>query len=377
MRDFTSTLPLVDHHCHGVVSRELDRAGFEALLTEGHRLVPGCTQFDKPLGLMITRWCAPCLGLEAHATPEAYLASRAALGTAEVTRRLAGGSQVELMLVDTGHRAADILDPAEMEAATGIQAREVVRIEAIMEEVARTGVTTGAALLRGFDERLAERSRDAVALKSIVAYRTTFDIDYGRPSQAEADSAGDTWLRELATGTARRLENETLIRFALWRAGDLCRDRRLPLQVHVGFGDRDIRMPRCDPTVFTPFIAAMEPWDVPITLLHCYPFIREAAWLSEVFSNVYIDIGVIQNFTGPAAATIIAEAMEITPFYKQLYSSDAFGLPELHFLGARLFRNGLADVLSRWVLQGDLTTARAEAIARAISHENARRIYPI
>lgn len=193
----------------------------------------------------------------------------------------------------------------------------------------------------------------------------------------EAEAAGDRWLKALAAGTTRRLEDETLIRHALWQAGDLCRQHRYPLQLHVGFGDRDIQMPKCDPTVFSPFIAAMEEWDVPITLLHCYPFLREAAWLAEVYSNVYIDIGVIQNFTGPAAPRILAEAMELTPFYKQLYSSDAFGLAELHFLGARIFRNALAQVLNDWIAAGELTSKRAEQIAMAIASGNARRIYPI
>lgn len=59
MQSFIDSLKLIDHHCHGVVSRELDRAGFETLMSEGHRPVPGCSQFDKPLGLMIQRWCAP------------------------------------------------------------------------------------------------------------------------------------------------------------------------------------------------------------------------------------------------------------------------------------------------------------------------------
>jgi predicted TIM-barrel fold metal-dependent hydrolase len=375
MQSFIDALPLIDHHCHGVVSRDLDRVGLEALMTEGHRRTPGVSQFDKPLGLMVQRWCAPVLGLEPHAAPEAYVERRTALGIAEVTRRLVGGSGTAMLILDTGLRAAEILGVEGMAAATGVATREVVRIEAVMEEVARSGVSSGAALLHGFDDLLAARAQTAVGLKSIVAYRTSFDIDQTAPSNAEAALAGDAWLSALARGTARRLEDATLIRYALWRAGEICRERGFPLQLHVGFGDSDVRMPKCDPTVFTPFIASMEAWNVPITLLHCYPFIREAGWLAEVFSNVYMDIGVIQNFTGPAAPRIVAEAMEITPFFKHLYSSDAFGLPELYFLGAKLFRNALARVLDGWIADGDATVAQAEAIASAVSHENARRIY--
>ncbi|MBB3771412.1 hypothetical protein FHS55_002011 [Angulomicrobium tetraedrale] len=377
MQSYIDSLSLIDHHCHGVVTRPLDRPAFEALMSEGHKPVAGCTQFDKPLGAVLLRWCAPVLGLPPHAEPEDYVATRLKLAPDEVTRRLVGSTGVSNLLIDTGHRSDAILTPEGMTHATGLDAREVVRIEAIMEEVARLGPADGAALRKGFDARLEERAKGAVGLKSIVAYRTTFDIDQTPPGVAEVDRAGDAWLKALADGSSRRLEDPVLIRHALFRAGELCRTHRYPLQLHVGFGDADILMPKCDPTVFTPFIAQMEKWDVPITLLHCYPFLREAAFLAEVFANVYVDIGVIQNFTGPSAPRVLAEIMELTPFYKQLYSSDAFGLAELHFLGARVFRNALASVLHDWITRGEITVKKAESIARAIASENARRIYPV
>jgi len=376
MRSFLNHLPLVDHHCHGVVDGDLDRPRFEALFSEGHRPVAGCSQFDKPLGLVIRRHCAPLLDLPAFPEPDAYIARRAELGATEVNRRLIVATGVSDLLVDTGHRSDAILDPAGLTALTGIRAREVVRIEAVMEAAARTS-GSGAELRRRFDTLLAERAEGAIGLKSIVAYRCTFDIDQSDPAPGAVDSAGDAWLKALADGTARRLEDPVLIRYALWRAGELCRRHRYPLQLHVGFGDQDILMPKCDPTWFTPFIRAMEAWDVPLTLLHCWPFVREAAFLAEVFSNVYFDVGVILNYTGPSAVGIMAEAMELAPFYKQLYSSDAFGLAELHYLGARIFRDTLGEVLSRWIADGHVTIADAERYARMIASENARRIYPL
>lgn len=376
MRAFLDHLPLIDHHCHGVVDGDLDRPRFEALFSEGHRPVAGCSQFDKPLGLVIRRHCAPLLDLPAFAAPEAYIGRRAELGAAEVNRRLIVATGVCDLLVDTGHRSDAILDPAALTALTGISAREVVRIEAVMEAAARAS-GSGAELRRRFDALLTERAAGAIGLKSIVAYRCTFDIDQSDPAPSLVESAGDAWLAALAAGTARRLEDPVLIRYALWRAGELCRQHRYPLQLHVGFGDQDILMPKCDPTWFTPFIQAMEAWDVPLTLLHCWPFIREAAFLAEVFSNVYFDVGVILNYTGPSAIGIMAEAMELAPFYKQLYSSDAFGLAELHYIGARIFRDTLGDLLSRWIADGHVTVADAERYARMIASENARRIYPL
>lgn len=374
------TLPierLVDHHCHGVVVADLDRAGIEALMSEAHRpAIPGVTQFDKPLGLVLRRYCAPALGLEPLAEPAAYVARRAALGGEEASRRLMRAAGVSELLIDTGHRGDAILDVPAMAALTGCPAREVVRIEAVMEAAARQA-GSGADLLDRFGADLAARAGGAVALKSIVAYRTTFDIDQTRPTLAEAAAAGDGWLRAIDGGGWQRLEDPTLIRHALFEALDTCAEHGFPLQLHVGVGDRDVDMPRCDPTIFVPFVLAAEARDVPITLLHCFPFVREAAWMAEVFSNLYFDVGFTLNFTGPLARRAMEDALEMGPFFKQLYSSDAFGLAELHHLGAVQFRRVLSEVLTDWVGDGHCTHRDADRIAAMIAHGNAERIYRI
>ena len=60
---------LIDHHCHGVVDANLNRAAFEDLITESDRPAPaGTTFFDTQLGFALRRHCAPVLDLdEAHA----------------------------------------------------------------------------------------------------------------------------------------------------------------------------------------------------------------------------------------------------------------------------------------------------------------------
>jgi uncharacterized protein len=135
-------VPLVDHHCHGVVSSDLDRERFELLATESDRPAPpGCTGFDSQVGFAIRRWCGPVLGLEPHAAPEDYLAQRARLGAAEVNRRLLGAAGVGRFLLDTGYQADDLLGPGEMAAVAGSSAAEVVRLEAVAEQVALRGAS--------------------------------------------------------------------------------------------------------------------------------------------------------------------------------------------------------------------------------------------
>lgn len=64
-------------------------------------------------------------------------------------------------------------------------------------------------------------------------------------------------------------------------------------------------------------------------------------------------------------------------FSKQLYSSDAFGLSELYYLGQKLFRKGIKQRLDRWIAEDFCTIKEADEIVRLIAAENARRIYPV
>ncbi|WP_066685131.1 amidohydrolase family protein [Sphingomonas sp. CCH18-H6] len=368
-------IPLIDHHCHGIRKGDLDRVAFEALISESYRPPARHTDhFFKPLGLLILRDCAPLIGLEPHCEPDAYIERRAALGHEEAARRLLGASGISTYLVDTGHRAEDLTTPEELAALANAEAREVVRIEAVIEEVARIGEL--ASFARRCEEALLSRARGAVGLKSVIAYRATFAIDQSRPSGVAVAEAAEAWLKEL--GDSRpRLVDPVLLRFGLWLGLDVCRTLEIPLQVHVGFGDPDVYMYACDPTRLTDFLRAAEDAEVPVTLLHNYPFIREAGWLAEIFQNVYYDVGAILNFLGASAGGAMRHAMELGPFGKHLFSSDAFGLPELHYLGALQFRRTLGAVIDRWISGGHCSAAQADRIVRAIASANASAIYPL
>ena len=110
-------------------------------------------------------------------------------------------------------------------------------------------------------------------------------------------------------------------------------------------------------------------------LLHNYPFHRHAAYLAQVFPNVYVDAGLATHTLGHRAPALIAEMLELTPFGKFLYSSDAFGLAELYYLGALLFRQGLSDFLRAGLEDDAWTEDDAARIARMIGVGNARRAY--
>jgi predicted TIM-barrel fold metal-dependent hydrolase len=357
---------LVDHHCHGVVTDALDRAGFESLLTEG-ALWPGISPFDSPVGVAVRRHCAPLLDLPRHAPPEAYLARRAELGPQEVNRRFLTAAGTDVFCVDTGYAPERLTTPAQLARTAGGTAYEVVRLENVAEAVAARGVEPSgyADAFRAAALRAVGRP-GVVAVKSVTAYRTGFDLAPERPSDGEVTRAAADWLAR-----GGRLADPVLVRHLLWTAVDL----GLPLQLHTGFGDSDIRMHRVDPTHLTDWLH-LTAGTVPVLLLHCWPYQRQAAYLAAVFEQVYLDVGLTLHHVGPARSrAILAEALEITPFRKLLYSSDAYGVAEFHFLGALSFRKGLAALLQERVDADELSLPDALRIAAWTSGDNARRLY--
>lgn len=360
-----AALPLVDHHVHGARRDDLTRAEFEDAITESDRPVPPwMSTFDSPVGFAIRRWCAPVLDLPPRAEPDEYLARRRELGSTEVTQRFLTASGVRHFLVETGYRAAELLDPAGMAEAAGAVAGEVVRLESVAEEL--TDVAAADFSIR-YAERLAERTRAAVGLKSVVAYRHGLDFDPARPSAAEVTEAAGRWLG----AGGGRLTDPVLLRHVIWAGVD----RGLPLQFHTGFGDPHLRLHRADPLSLTRFLELVEPHGVPILLLHCYPFHRHAAYLAQAYPHVHFDVGLALNYVGAAATTVLAEALELAPFAKMLYSSDAFGPAELHYLGAAQWRRAMGAVLAERVAGGEWTYADAWRVAEMIGYGNARRVY--
>jgi hypothetical protein len=90
---------------------------------------------------------------------------------------------------------------------------------------------------------------------------------------------------------------------------------------------------------------------------------------------VFCDVGLATHNVGLRAGAVLAEALELVPFGKFLFSSDAFGLAEHYHLGTLLFRRALSEFLGGAVARDDMTAADALRAAELIGHRNARRAY--
>jgi predicted TIM-barrel fold metal-dependent hydrolase len=321
------------------------------------------------VGFAIRRWCSPLLDLPPHVDSGAYLARRRELGGQEATRRLLAASGVDWYLVETGYRAEQSLGPTEMAAISGAAAAEIVRLESIAEQVAASGVAA-AQFADRFHAALDERAEHAAGLKSVIAYRYGLDFDPEPPSQLEVRRSAGQWLRRADAGEVR-LTDPVLLRHLLWVGVE----RGLPLQFHVGYGDPDLTLHRCDPSLMTEFLRQIQGRQVPVMLLHCYPYHRTAGYLAHVFPHVYLDVGLAVNYTGARSRAIVAESLEVAPFGKLLFSSDAWGPAELHYLGAVLWRRAMAGVLGEWVESGEWSGADAVRVAALVGAGNATRVY--
>ncbi|WP_405011099.1 amidohydrolase family protein [Kitasatospora sp. NBC_01539] len=357
---------LVDQHCHGVAVADLDEAEFGALITESDRPpAPGTSPFDSAIGLAVRRWCPPLLGLPPLAGPDAYLEARRAAGADAVTRRMLAAAGFTDLLVDTGLTEAGgrpLLPPDGLAALAGARVHEVVRLES----VAATVRCAAPAWPEAVGEALAAACAGAVAVKSVLAYRWGLDVPAAPPTRAEV-------VRAAAGRTDGPVADPVLLRHLLWQGVAT----GLPVQLHTGFGDPDLRLHRADPALLVDFVRAVEPSGVPLVLLHGYPYHRQAAWLAQAFPHVYADVGLTLSYAGPRAAAVLGEVLELAPFGKVVFSTDAYGLPELYAVGAAQFRHALAAVLDGWRADGACTEADAVRITGLLSYGNARRLYGI
>jgi uncharacterized protein len=339
---------LVDHHAHGILRTSPSLDEFRGLFSES----PDPRQWPH-VATGVTyrraiRELASFFGVEA--TEAAVYEHRLATDPAEYASALLRATNTELLLVDDGYPpAGEGTSWDELGELARCTARPILRIERVAEENGIDGV-------RG--EVAAARANGYAGLKTILAYRGGLDLDSLTPrSPSGSEPQGRIEGSAAREALAAALEaNEA--------TGD-----PLPVQVHAGFGDSDLFLPRVQPGYLKPLIDGFR--ETPFVLLHCYPFVRQAGWLAHVYGNVYFDLSLtIPHVARPDEA--VREALELAPVSKLLYASDAARTPELYYLAARWWRETLARVLPELLDESDARDA-----AQRILQRNARELYRV
>ena len=276
----------------------------------------------------------------------------------EYAATLLRATRSEWLLIDVGFPAPGSgPDWERMGHLAGCAAAPVVRIETLADDGIARGLDLDELRELVRTEVAAARDHGYVALKTIAAYRSGLDVTAPDPRTAA----------EVLAARAPRLAAKPLVDLLLLDALEANADEPLPVQVHCGFGDSDLALPRADPGHLKPLIERFA--TTPFVLLHCYPYIREAGWLAHVYANVYFDLSLtIPHVSRPAE--VVRQALELAPTSKLLYASDAARAPELYPLAARWWREALAEVLGK-----ALPAREAEEAGRRVLRENALGLY--
>jgi predicted TIM-barrel fold metal-dependent hydrolase len=299
----------------------------------------------------------------AGADPDGYL------------RLLLDHAGTAVLLVDPGPDGEEVVAVAELERAAGRPAHEVVRLEALAEELLAEGAPTARSLARflgGFEERVgAAMERGVLALKSIAAARGGLWL-FTESTQADRRRAFTNLDRAVQ---AERFDDAVLLPFLVRRAAELAATRQVPLQFITGAGDEDVYLPHADPALLWPLLRDPRTEDCPVVLLGCYPYVGGAAHLAGTYPQVHMDLSPAIFLAEPIAARLVSEALGLCPPGKLLAGSGGRAHPESHWWGATVWRRALARVLRAEVAAGGLDEAAARDTARRILATNATRLY--
>src|SRR5690348_12288085 len=377
-----SAIPVVDNHCHGFlrVQGPFDLAAYRAHFTES---ADQQTRAEHAAATLAYRRVLRALAAFLGADPDdeaAILAARNARATPDggdaLIRDLLRAATIGALLIDQGYPPAQLVRPDEQVAVlAGIRVAPILRLETLMQDLIAAHDTLDA-VTEALRTTLADiRAAGYVGLKSIAAYRGGLAIHIW--PRADAEAAFAAARREVGARGALRLSSRPLLDTLLHVAFAEAARQQVPIQFHTGYGDTDADLLLANPLHLRAILEYRPYRGMPVVLLHeSYPYTREGAYLAAVYDHVYLDLSYGIPFLGMGEMLAFTRAaLGVAPWTKLLYSSDAVGIPELHWASAHDGRRILGMALGECVSSGELTTAEAEAAGRAILRDNATRLY--
>ena len=132
------------------------------------------------------------------------------------------------------------------------------------------------------------------------------------------------------------MQEQELVDFLLLRALPVARRDDLPVQLHAGYGDRDLDLRLVNPLHLRGMLASEEAQGVHFVVLHAaWPYVREGAFMTAVYANVTLDVATCIPPLGHAALLEAWRcALSVGAINRIHASTDAAGLPEHIALGA-------------------------------------------
>ena len=372
-----SHIPLADNHCHGIYRTQTpaDVTSWRGLFTESSD--PGMRSKHVSTTLFYRRLLREMAAFfDCEPTEDAILTARQQLDEQDLIRRFLRAANFDVLFIDKGYPPLDLLIPdATVSELANCRVAPMLRVELLMQRLIIENTTLSAVVdaLRAALNDI--RGQGYVALKSIVAYRTGLDIRTWMTGDVEEAFA--VARRELQEKGSLRLAHKPLLDTLLHVTFEEAARQELPVQFHTGYGDADADMLLANPLHLRAVLEQHEYRAMPVVLLHeSYPYTQQGAYLATIYENVYFDLSYGIPFLGyHQMLEFTRAAFSVAPYSKLLYSSDAVGVPEIHWVSALYGRRILGQVLGECIANGDLNQAEAEQAGVAVLHDNAIQLY--
>ncbi|RID54233.1 hypothetical protein BRARA_G01571 [Brassica rapa] len=375
LKEAIDQVELVDAHAHNIVSldssfpfiRTFSEATGDALSFAPHSL-----SFKRNL-----REVAQLYGSEVSL--EAIEKHRQTLGLHSLTTKCFNEARISALLIDDGLKL-DKMHDTEWHRNFVPYVGRVLRIETLAEQILdeespHDSSWTLDSFTKAFVERLNSLVPEIVALKTIAAYRSGLDID----THVSKEVAESGLVEFLHAGKPVRIGNKGLIDYILTRSLEVAERYNLPLQIHTGFGDKDLDLRLSNPLHLRTLLEDKRFAKCRIVLLHAsYPFSKEASYLSSVYPQVFLDFGLaVPKLSVHGMVSSVKELLHLAPTKKVMFSTDGYATPETYYLGAKKAREVIFLVLRDACVSGDLTLMEAIDAAKDILSRNAVAFYKI
>ncbi|CAL5207301.1 unnamed protein product [Lathyrus oleraceus] len=256
----------------------------------------------------------------------------------------------------------------------------ILRIEKVAEKILDEDFPEGSrwtldSFTNAFVSKLKSVAGEIFGLKSIAAYRSGLEINTNVTKQ----EAEEGLTQVLLAGKPIRIANKNLIDYIFLQSLEVAQSYDLPMQIHTGFGDKDLDMRLSNPLHLRSVFEDKRYSKSRIVLLHAsYPFSREASYLASVYSQVFLDFGLaIPKLSVHGMISSLKELLDLAPINKVMFSTDGYAFPETYYLGAKKSREVVFSVLRDSCIDGDLSVSEAVEAAKDILARNAINFYKI
>ncbi|XP_021289768.1 protein fluG [Herrania umbratica] len=375
LREAIEKMELVDSHAHNIVPFESSLAFINSLSeATGHALSFAAHSLSFKRNL---REIAELYGTESSL--DAVEQYRRSSGLQAISSKCFKAAGISAILIDDGLKLDKKHDIRWHKTFVPFVGR-ILRIERLAEEILDAELPDGSIwTLDAFNETFLKSLRsvanEIVGLKSIAAYRSGLEIN---PHVTREDA--EIGLSEvLQSGKPVRITNKSFIDHILTCSLEVALQFDLPLQIHTGFGDKDLDLRLSNPLHLRTLLEDTRFSGCRIVLLHAsYPFSKEASYLASVYSQVYLDFGLaIPKLSVHGMISSVKELLELAPIKKVMFSTDAYATPETYYLGAKRAREVIFSVLRDACIDRDLSIAEAIEASKDIFVQNAIQLYKI